>query len=131
MNGSFQNGREAGSDPAALMKRLHEGVRGIAARLRDAGKPIPRYLVEVLESTAPLEEVASLKPKVAVEKMRSWLRELASGPSVLPSPEAIRVVRAYRKTQDLSREDAQLLDELEARLKARATESQVSDNKGE
>jgi len=114
----------AGSDPAALRKRLHEGIQAIALRIRQAGRPVPQYLLEGSEATAPLESVTSVSHKTALEKLRGWLRGLASGPSVLSTPEGMRVIRAYRKTQDLSGEDARLLDELEAQLKSRSTEGQ-------
>src|SRR5262249_43006032 len=68
--------REAGGEPAAPRLRLHESVRTIVARLSDAGKPVPPYLKQIAEATAPLEEVASLSPKAALEKVRGWVREM-------------------------------------------------------
>jgi hypothetical protein len=126
--------RETGSDPAALRRRLHEGVRTIMARLSEAGKPVPRYLTQVAEATAPLEEIASLSPKAAFEKLRGWVREMrdrASTPRAPISWEALAVLRAYRKTGDLTPDDARLLDKLEAQLKARAKEGQGGGEPGE
>lgn len=120
--------REAGSDPAALKRRLHEGVKRIVARLSEAGKPVPRYLTEVAEATAQIEEVASLSPKAAFEKLRGWVREMrdrASTPSAPIAQERLEVLRAYRKTGDLTPEDTRVLDELEAQLKARAKEGEA------
>lgn len=126
--------REAGIDPAALGRRLHDGVKAIMARLSEAGKPVPRYLTQVADATAPLEEIASLSPKAALEKLRGWvqeIRERASMPSAPLSEEALAVLRAYRKTGDLTREDARLLDELETQLKARAREGRGGGEPGE
>jgi hypothetical protein len=94
--------------------------------LSDAGKPVPRYLRQVAEATAPLKEVASLSPKAASEKLRGWVREMrdrASMPIDPISQDALAVLRAYRRTGDLTPEDTRLLDEIEAQLKARAKES--------
>lgn len=126
--------REAGSDPAVLGRHLHEGVRAIMARLSEAGKPVPRHLTQVAEAAAPLEEVASLSPKGAFERLRGWVREMrdqASTPSARISQEGLAVLRAYRKTGDVTPEDARLLDELEAQLKGRAKEGQGGGEPGE
>ena len=119
--------RAGGSDPAALTQRLHHGVRTVMARLSQAGKPVPRHLTRVAEATAPLEEIATLNPKAALHRLKGWVREMHDRAS-LPSPpipqETLAVLRAYRKSGDLTPEDTQLLDELEAQLKARAKEGQ-------
>lgn len=115
--------RDGGSEPAALRQRLHEGVGTIMDRLRDTGKPVPRYLAQVAEATAPLEDVASLSPKVAFLKLKGWIREIRDRASIPGAPvpqETLEVLRAYRKTGNLTPEDIRLLDELEAQLKARA-----------
>lgn len=125
--------KEAGHEPDALRGRLHEGARGIAQRLREAGKPVPRHLGEVIETTAPLDVLAARRPRTALEKVRRWLRQLASDAATgaAPSPETVAVRRAYRKTAELSREDARLLDDLESEVKARAATDRKDQDGGE
>lgn len=114
--------KEAGYEPDALRRRLHECAGGIAERLRASCKPVPRYLAYVIEASAPLELLAARNPKVALERVRGWVSSLAAAAAsgAAPVPKTVIVMRAYRKTTELLPEDARLLDELEDEVKARA-----------
>jgi hypothetical protein len=107
--------RQSGIDPDALKKRLHEAVKGIAARERAAGRVSPLAVQQAIEQTAP-DDVIPSSPKAAEEKMGRWLERFGSGFSL---PDQLEVARAYRKSGDVSGSDQADLDSLEEDLKER------------
>lgn len=116
----------AGYDPDMLRQRLHQGAQTLAARLRRDGKPVPRYLGPIIDATAPLEMLAARNRPAALKGMRKWFREVAEAVAAgAPVPqESLSVVRAYRKTADLTPQDARLLDQLEEELRRGSVDQQ-------
>lgn len=123
--------RGIGYEPDALRMRLNSEMRTIAARLRKTGKPVPRYFREVLEHTASLDRLAERNPGAAQERVRSWLRGLQSlvETGVAPSADPAAIAHAYRRSGELSPEDAQVLDEIRDELKSRV-QGPVEDHDG-
>jgi len=111
--------REAGTDPKHLRARLHERARDLANAQRAKGKPAPEYLQQVIDLTAPPEAVPK-DPKHALAKATSWIKGLTQP---LPTGSNIQIARAYRKDGDLTKNDEDLLDALEADLR-RETENE-------
>ena len=107
--------RLSGIDPEALKKRLHEAVKGIAARERAAGRVPPFAVQQAIEQTAP-DDVIPNSQKTAEEKMGRWLDRFGSGFSL---PDQLGIARAYRKSGDVNEDDQADLDSLEEDLKDR------------
>ena len=107
--------RQSGIDPDLLKKRLHEAVKGIAARERAAGRVAPLAVQQAIEQTAP-DDVIPSSPKAAEEKMGRWLDRFGSGFSL---PDQLGIARAYRKSGDVNESDQADLDSLEEDLKDR------------
>ena len=74
----------------------------------------PAYLQDVKDMTGAPDE-QSKNPKIAVEKAVQWLDGFVA--KIVAVPKQITVERAYRRTGDLSKKDAALLDQLEEKLK--------------
>jgi|GEM_PF-3729679 len=114
--------KEMGYEPDDLRRQLHEGVKGIAARMERAGEQPPQYLMQIIGATAPFGELAAKSNKAALDRIRESFRALVSAAAAdtVFSSEALATSRAYRKTSRISDQDSQLLDRLEAELKSRA-----------
>lgn len=104
----------AGADVELLRKRLNESVKKLVVAQRLKGNKVPIYLQDTLDMTSADDEPAK-NPKIAIEKASRWLNSFVD--KVIPPPNRIVVQRAYRKTGSLSSKDADLLDELEQKLK--------------
>jgi hypothetical protein len=104
----------AGADIELLRKRLSESVKNLVVAQRLKGNKVPGYLQDVLDMTSANDEPAK-NPKIAIEKATRWLNGFVG--TVIPPPNRIVVQRAYRKTGSLSVKDANLLDQLEEKLK--------------
>jgi len=104
----------AGADIELLRKRLNESVKNLVVAQRLKGNKVPGYLQDVLDMTSANDEPAK-NPKIAIEKATRWLSGFVD--KVIPPPNRIVVQRAYRKTGSLSGKDANLLDQLEEKLK--------------
>jgi hypothetical protein len=104
----------AGADIELLRKRLNESVKNLVVAQRLKGNKVPGYLQDVLDMTSANDEPAK-NPKIAIEKATRWLNGFVD--KVIPPPNRIVVQRAYRKTGSLSGKDANLLDQLEEKLK--------------
>lgn len=106
----------AGCDPEQLRVDLHLAARELAERQRAKGKAAPLAVQQVIEATGPPHEVPS-DLRRALEKAKRWVQSFAE-PAV-PIGD-LDVLRAYRKSSELSESDQRLLDELEDELKRRA-----------
>ena len=104
----------AGADIELLRKRLNESVKNLVVAQRLKGNKVPGYLQEILDMTSANDEPAK-NPKIAIEKATRWLNAFVD--KLIPPPNRITVQRAYRKTGSLSGKDANLLDQLEEKLK--------------
>jgi len=107
--------RQSGVDPDALKKRFHEAVKQIAARELAAGRVAPLAVQQAIEQTAP-DDVIPSSPRAAEERMGRWLERFGSGFSL---PEQLEIMRAYRKSGDVTGSDQADLDSLEEDLKER------------
>lgn len=110
---------EAGTNPGQLRAGFHERLRSLESRLSQAGKTVPRLLARVIETTAPLEQLAQSNPKAAEGHLRLWVRAFTHGVALMTPTPAPEIARAYRKSDALSDNDSRLLDELESELKER------------
>lgn len=104
----------AGADVELLRKRLNESVKKLVVAQRLKGNKVPGYLQDALDLTSADNEPAR-DPKIALEKATRWLNGFVE--KVIPPPHRIVVQRAYRKTGTLSGKDADLLDQLEEKLR--------------
>lgn len=104
----------AGTDAGALRRRLNESAKKLALAQLQKGNMAPAYLQDVKDMTGAHDEQAK-NPKIAVEKAVQWLDGFVA--KIVAVPKQIKVERAYRKTGDLSKKDAALLDQLEEKLK--------------
>lgn len=104
----------AGADVELLRKRLNESVKKLVVTQRLKGHKVPGYLQDALDMTSA-DDAPAKNPKIAVEKATRWLNGFVD--KVIPPPNRIVVQRAYRKTGTLSGKDADLLDQLEEKLK--------------
>ncbi|HEV2416244.1 MAG TPA: hypothetical protein VGX94_00410 [Terriglobia bacterium] len=104
----------AGTDAGALRRRLNESAKKLALAQLQRGNKAPEYLEDLKDMTGAPDEPAK-NPKIAVEKAVKWLDGFVE--KIVAVPKQITVERAYRKTGDLSKKDAALLDQLEQKLK--------------
>jgi len=104
----------AGTDADSLRRRLNESAKKLALAQLQRGNRAPAYLQDVKDMTGAPDEPAK-SPKIALEKAAKWLDGFVE--RIVVVPKEITVERAYRKTGDLSKKDAELLDQLEEKLK--------------
>jgi hypothetical protein len=104
----------AGCDDEQLREQLYRAAHELAAKQRAKGKAAPLAVQQVVEATGLVEMPSDLR--TALEKAKRWVTSFGQ-----PVPVGdLGVVRAYRKSKDLSENDQRLLDDLEEELKRRA-----------
>lgn len=105
---------QAGCDTARLRQRLYESAKKLQIDQRIKGRKVPRYLDDLVDLTSPLESGAK-NSEIALAKAERWIDGFMHPPVMDAGP--INVMRAYRKSGDLTANDSRVLDELEDKLK--------------
>lgn len=103
-----------GSDLDRLRAKIHESVKHIVTTQKQKGEKVPKYLRELIERTASPnygQEDHTTAPESALQWLGGFVAQAFTAPS------QVTVQRAYRKRDELSRSDADLLDQLEEKLK--------------
>lgn len=84
---------ETGVDLRALRARLQDAAKGIAADLRKAGTPAPRYLIRAIESLDDSAKLPAASDAAALTKARDVIRQLRTPQ---PVPEGATILKAAR-----------------------------------
>jgi hypothetical protein len=105
--------RETGIDPDELKLRFHEAAKRLAERERLAKRFVPLSLKQAIDATRPGDQAPS-DPEAGRVFAERWLDKFRS---LFVLPVDLEVVRAYRKSEDLSETDRIGLDQLEEELK--------------
>lgn len=93
---------ETGVDLPALRARLQEAARGIAADLRKAGTPAPRYLTRAIEALDDSEKLPTSSDTAASAKAAEIVRRLRTPQ---PVPENAKMLKAARFSPKASSTD--------------------------
>lgn len=103
-----------GTNLDSLRAKIHESAKHIVTTQKQKGEKVPKYLREVVERTAG-PDYGHKTRATALESASQWLGTFVA--QTLTAPSQVTVQRAYRKRDELSRSDADLLDQLEENLK--------------
>jgi hypothetical protein len=103
-----------GTNLDRLRAKIHESAKHIVITQKQKGEKVPKYLRELIERTANPAYGHEEHAK-ATESALQWLGGFVA--QAFTAPSQLTVQRAYRKRDELSRSDADLLDILEEKLK--------------